>query len=391
MSRRTRRALVVAAVAAPILLVGGAFVAAEATKSNDFCGTSCHEMQPYYRTWEASQHAEVECVGCHIPPGLWNYAKTKVFGMRELWVHLSGEVRRPIAVTRHISNEVCVGCHPTEQMGDAVMLGRWTVDFTHTGHAQVPHCIDCHARVVHEDVPGVPAERPTTMRVCFTCHDGTSQPDDCVYCHPKAPHPDRGACDECHGLRSWSGDLRHPEPLTGRHAKIQCERCHAKVTASKTGPAVACIDCHRPRHPLRLGRLNLRRCADCHVITHWRPSTFDHPRRNCVSCHENRHGSPSLSQCQQCHSQTTWSGARHPSSDCTVCHSPGPLHSGLSSACQDCHVSGVYWVPSTYRHQQVGEHIPSGEHRLACTACHKTTYASATCTPCHEGGGPADD
>ena len=36
----------------------------------------------------------------------------------------------------------------------------------------------------------------------------------------------------------------------------------------------------------------------------------------------------------------------------------------------------------------VGEHVPSGEHRLTCTACHKATYASATCTPCHGPGGP---
>ena len=68
----------VVAIAAPIVLVGAAFVAAEATKSNTFCGTSCHEMEPYYATWQTSPHAEVDCVRCHIPPGFWNYAKTKL-------------------------------------------------------------------------------------------------------------------------------------------------------------------------------------------------------------------------------------------------------------------------------------------------------------------------
>jgi len=383
---------VVAAIAAPIVLVGGAFVAAEATKSNDFCGTSCHEMEPYHRTWQASAHAEVDCVGCHIPPGVWNYAKTKLFGLRELWVHITGQVEKPIAVTRHVPNQVCVGCHDDGELAHPVRLARWTEGFTHTGHAEVPSCIDCHARVVHPDIPEVPATPPRTMKACFTCHDGGAQPDDCTYCHPTAPHPDRGACDECHGLRSWSrSDFRHPDPLTGKHEEILCERCHARATATEIGPAVACIDCHEPPHPLRLGKLELRRCAECHTITRWRPNTFDHPRSGCVSCHGNEHGSSDLAQCERCHSQTTWAGAKHPNSDCTACHSPGRLHSGLGSTCQNCHVSGAYWVPSTYRHPQVAEHVPSGEHRLACTACHKTTYATATCTPCHGPGGPGGD
>jgi nitrate/TMAO reductase-like tetraheme cytochrome c subunit len=266
MSRRTRRVLLVAAIAAPIVLAGGVFLAAEATKSNTFCGTSCHEMEPYYRTWEGSGHAEVDCVGCHIPPGLWNYAKTKLFGLRELWVHVTGQVDKPIAVTRHIPNEVCVGCHPYEQTQEPVRLARWTEDFAHTGHAEVSDCIDCHARVVHPDIQGVLSTPPGSMDACFSCHNGRSEPDDCVYCHATAPHPDRGACDECHGLRSWASDFRHPERLTGRHETILCERCHAEATATEIGPATACIECHEAPHPLRLGTLSLRRCAECHAI-----------------------------------------------------------------------------------------------------------------------------
>lgn len=368
----------------------GTFVAAEATKGNSFCGTSCHEMEPYYRTWEASQHADVDCVGCHIPPGLWNYAKTKIFGLRELWVHVTGQVESPIAVTRLIPDEVCGGCHEDEDLRGSIRLARWTEGFTHSGHSEVPHCIDCHARVVHPDIAQVPNTSPRSMEACFACHDGKAQPDDCAYCHMTAPHPDRGTCDECHGLRSWSNNFRHPERLTGRHETIGCERCHATVSATEVGPPSACIDCHRPPHPLQLADLRLRRCADCHVITHWRPNTFDHPRSDCVSCHGNEHGSPRLVACQRCHSQLNWTGAKHPNSDCTACHSPGPLHAGVGAACQSCHVSGRYWVPSTFRHRQVGEHIPSGEHRLACTACHQTTYASATCTPCHGPGGGGD-
>lgn len=343
----------IVAIAAPIVLVGGAFLAAEATKSNTFCGTSCHEMDPYYRTWQASTHAEFDCVRCHIPPGVWNYAKTKFFALREVWVHVTGKVAAPIVVTRRISNEVCSSCHANEQLRGPIALAKFTVDFTHASHAEGTMCIDCHARVVHTDVPGVPADPPQTMQACFTCHDGTSQPNECVYCHTTSPHPERGACGECHGLTSWTSDFNHPDPLTGKHGTILCQRCHAQATTTEIGPAVGCIDCHQPPHPLRVGTLNLQTCADCHVIVHWDPNTFDHP-----------------------------------TSDCASCHDPGPLHDGIGTSCQDCHDQNVGWTPTTFRHQQVGEHVPSGEHPLACTACHKTTYASQTCTPCHAPGGP---
>ena len=194
LSSRKRRALLVAAITAPVLLGSAMFVAAEATKSNTFCGTSCHEMEPYYRTWQASAHARFDCVRCHIPPGPWNYAKTKLFGLRELWVHLAGQVEKPIAVTRQIPDEVCTGCHPADDLDPPIRLAKWTGDFTHLGHAALSRCIDCHARVVHPDIPGVPAAPPQEMKTCLSCHDAGSRPnDDCSSCHPVAPHPDRGA------------------------------------------------------------------------------------------------------------------------------------------------------------------------------------------------------
>ena len=490
-TRRAKRALIVAAVIVPVVLVGAAFLAAEATRSNTFCGTACHEMQPYYRTWQASAHADVDCVACHIPPGCVNYAKTKVFALREVWVHFTRKDIAPIAVTRHIPNATCTACHPPSQMQNAVPLARWTRLFSHSGHEQVPACIDCHSQVVHAPIAQVPYTPARAMASCFTCHDGTTQPNDCRYCH-RAPHPDRGDCTTCHGLRSWDPSVSHRPRLTAQHQAFSCERCHSVATPTGMGYPAGCIGCHRPPHPLTVGPVRLRRCAECHTILQWKPTTFDHPASGCVRCHGNHHGSArltrcqechsqtswtsathsptlqgahtsvaclschthatrasigfpagcigghqpphplslagidlhrcydchpisdwtpttfdhpasgcvrchgnhhgrvQLTQCQDCHSQTTWSGATHPTTSCTACHTPGPLHSGIGAQCQTCHVTGRYWVPSTYRHRQVGEHVPSGEVPLACTKCHVSTYARATCTPCHAAGGPAD-
>lgn len=492
MTRRTKRVLIVMGALVPCVLIGSAFLAAEATKGNEFCGTACHEMQPYYRTWQDSAHADVDCVECHIPHGVVNYAKTKVFAMREVWVHFTEEDLAPITVTRHIPNDSCTQCHDASQMRAKVPLAKWTRVFTHTGHEQVPACIDCHAQVVHAPIAEIPFTPAEEMEACFECHDGTQQPDDCEYCHTTA-HPDRGACDTCHGLRSWDPSVSHSPRLVERHAEITCERCHTVATPTDIGAPNGCFDCHEPAHPLKVGDLRLRRCAECHTIVHWKPNTFDHPTTGCVDCHGNehgigsltrcqrchsqttwngathdprlvathaetsclrchtrataqavgppagcvgchrpphalslagidlhrcddchridgwtpttfdhpssgcvdchgnRHGSASLTRCQDCHSQATWSGAEHPDTSCTSCHAAGPLHSGLSAQCQSCHVSGRYWVPSTFRHAQVGEHIPNGEEPLTCTRCHASTYTRATCTPCHGPGGGDDD
>jgi hypothetical protein len=147
------------------------------------------------------------------------------------------------------------------------------------------------------------------MSGCFTCHDGTQQPNDCAYCH-SAPHPDRGACQDCHSLQTWSPKgFKHPVPLTGKHAQILCEQCHTSGAGTSIGPA-----------------------------------------DGCVNCHGNNHNDPAMTLCTDCHTTT-------------------------------------HFVPSTFAHQQVGPHVPSGDEPIPCEACHTVTFATATCS-CHGGNPP---
>lgn len=309
--RRFRRALrgkaVVLAVIVLVGFVGVAFAAAKGTESNHFCGVTCHEMIPFDQTWIASKHAQVDCVKCHIPPGLWNLVKTKFFALREVYVHITGLGSKPIQVTRQIPNVVCVDCHPVSQTAKPVQLV--TATFSHTAHGKVPRCIDCHAQLVHHPIAGVPYIPPQSMSGCFACHDGKQQPNDCAYCHT-APHADRGPCQTCHNMESWvPGKFNHPVPLVGPHAQILCETCHTQSSGSSMGPA-----------------------------------------DGCVNCHGNHHNDPQLTQCATCHTTT-------------------------------------HFVPSTFVHKQVGPHVPRGEQPIPCTACHVTTFATASCS-CHGGKPP---
>ncbi len=80
-------------------------------------------------------------------------------------------------------------------------------------------------------------------------------------------------------------------------------------------------------------------------------------------------------------------------SDCIDCHSePQVCHTGLSD-CVRCHTTSDVTSPTTYRHPRVAEHYPSGEKYLYCTDCHRSTYATYSCTGsgCHSTNNPRDD
>jgi nitrate/TMAO reductase-like tetraheme cytochrome c subunit len=292
---------------AVILLVLAAAVmgiASQFTESNKFCGTACHEMLPYNATWQASKHNNVNCVTCHIGPGIGNFIVAKVSALREVWVHFTGQVKAPIAVTRNVPNSICQGsCHPTSALTKTLDLYPPTkTTFLHTskGHSSVPHCIDCHSQVVHTTVPGRAYIPPQSMTACFQCHkDGATN---CSYCHT-APHANRGQCTGCHNMWSFAGgkNFSHPQPLVGAHATLQCQQCHVQPPGPSTPPA-GCVTCHGDHHN------GLPNCVQCHFIAHWMPANFTHPQEGphiprgdeplqCNQCHLNGFGQPASCPC----------------------------------------------------------------------------------------------
>ncbi|MGZ4136783.1 MAG: NapC/NirT family cytochrome c [Actinomycetota bacterium] len=283
--------VLVVGMALVVLLAGASYAAAKSTESNRFCGTACHEMLPYDHTWAASKHASVDCVTCHIPPGLWSLAKTKFFALREVYVHVLGAGNKPIVVTRQIPNVVCVECHPAGRLAQPIKL--FTTSFSHAGHRKVPLCVDCHAQLVHTPIPGQATIPVQSMTACFRCHNAGGQPSACSYCH-SAPHPDRGPCQNCHNLKTWvPGAFHHPVPLVAAHATILCEQCHTQASGSNMGFAAGCVNCHGNHHH----DPRLTECAKCHTTTHFVPSTFVHKQVGphvpageqplpCVACHQ---------------------------------------------------------------------------------------------------------
>jgi len=105
----------------------------EATKNRTFCG-SCHVMKPYQDDSEnpmsmslASRHARNEqfghenCYACHADYGMFGTVKTKLGGMRHVYLYITEyrtqsleEARETIHILHPFQNATCMRCHSTE-------------------------------------------------------------------------------------------------------------------------------------------------------------------------------------------------------------------------------------------------------------------------------------
>lgn len=303
-------------------------------------------------------------------------------------------------------------------------------------------CDSCHQK--HTDFPMIATH--ATLR-CAACHtDGEFEGTDplCESCHTvPAGHiaPFKSDCGSCHAASGWKPARTNHSTfaLTGRHAQTACSGCHAGDRFE--GTPTACESCHQV--PAQHIPGITTGCGGCHTPDGWRPALFDHsffPLQGqhqalaCAKCHpdgrylgtpklcENCHSSPAdhpvgkLGNCGACHSPSGWLPANfnhsrfpltgaHRALACTSCHSSGVFqglasscsachrapstHAGLSSNCSGCHSTSAF-SPSSFRHPQVGEHIPNGEHQLSCRDCHTSSFGQASCTKCHSSNNPGD-
>jgi hypothetical protein len=226
---------------------------------------------------------------------------------------------------------------------------------------------------------------------------------ECISCHADdlalATDPDHlaqgwvNACDRCHIPTTWRGaGFNHATwPLTGAHKGALCTDCHAN--GIYRGTPNMCVDCHlgeyqgttNPNH----AALNIStQCQDCHSTSTWLGASFNHAgiTRNCVTCHLTEYTNTSNpnhaaagfpTSCESCHNTNTWFGANFNHSF--------PLNSGAHKGfdCGDCHLN------------------PSNFMAFSCTHCHEHrqsemddeheevpgyVWSSPACLACHPNG-----
>lgn len=246
----------------------------------------------------------------------------------------------------------------------------------HAAPAKPTRCARCHtesswrgARFNHEktrfSLKG--AHATVSCRACHPQSYEAAPPRTCKGCH-RDPHT--GAlgqrCTACHEETSWRTSFnadahqRSNFPLTGRHAAIPCQECHADQRDRAFSRAtVSCATCHQKDYD-RAALTSIDHaamafstdCKTCHSSARWALARFaaheacfpitsgPHASIKCLSCHTTLRVAVSANAC------ATDTAA------CTGCHTHAcartdPRHREVSGyqckdrRCYECHRSGV--------------------------------------------------
>lgn len=244
---------------------------------------------------------------------------------------------------------------------------------------------------------------------CGACHETGREVSAarCTECHASARggrglHAELvrsagGTCGGCHpehhgrGFRLVRLDSQVPGfthertgfALDGRHAGLDCARCH-KGRLKYHGLSARCAACHDDRHAGQLGS----DCASCHRTDGFATAPgFDHDRAwpltgrhapvPCARCHPPRDGGP----------DRRWKPVAHAA--CSDCHAD-PHKGAMKRACADCHVtSGFKDRPATATRDHAPGRFPlTGRHGVVpCERCHGPKMdrkVETRCASCHQ-------
>lgn len=237
----------------------------------------------------------------------------------------------------------CEKCHTADAWKPAPLFDHSHSNFPLYGAHRKARCARCHPQVSDARAGDKDNQFMKFKRVAH---------DTCTRCHFDEHRGQLGAkCQRCHNQARWKPVVRFDHdtsryPLTGRHRKIECVKCHKPVADPNrrdvdgrylTFRPVAhkqCVDCHRDPHKNRFGQ----NCEKCHRTSAWKQiirKNFDHSRTRF----------PLL--------------GLHAKVDCTGCHKNGRKMTGLAFAhCSDCHAD--------VHHGQFAKRKNKG----ACEACH---------------------
>ena len=231
-------------------------------------------------------------------------------------------------MTRHIAEfgKQCIACHNGTDRGDR-NFDHSTFAFKLTGAHTGLACDRCHQN------QGSLAAFKQTPQDCYSCHAKNDA-------HAGKFGKD---CGSCHSTADWKqSTFDHAKtsfPLTGAHATIACDKCHAGGTF--TALSTDCVSCHAEPafHQGAFGSQSTQ-CGSCHTTQAWTPATYTlaHP------AFPLDHGSrEQTSTCKTCHATTlsayTCFGCHRHTPDNVVAEHEGQTAAQLQD-CVRCHQNG---------------------------------------------------
>ena len=113
--------------------------AVEHMETPQFCGGTCHTMNPELAAYQNSPHSRVECVECHVAPGAAGWISSKTSGIRQLVETVLNTYPRPIPSALESNRlvparETCENCHWPQKLGGVRLrvFGKYADDEANT-------------------------------------------------------------------------------------------------------------------------------------------------------------------------------------------------------------------------------------------------------------------
>jgi hypothetical protein len=258
----------------------------------------CHGTADDPFVSEASSHAGVECVECHvgetlIERGVFGYYQA--FGMRVRFVSTHDT---PISRVR---DSACTACH--DSLAGVVESRGLRIRHDACGEGQA--CVSCHSAVAHPDEVRWPTSY--AMERCLSCHGVREVSRECESCHMgriDRAVPSTGTFPVTHGP-NWrrTHGMGEMSTCAACHRDDFCTECHGpgvphagRFISQHGGVArsaeAGCLDCHEQDF-----------CDACHGYE------MPHPREFVVE-HSTIFVTDGEAGCRYCHDQA----------DCVVCH-----------------------------------------------------------------------
>lgn len=348
MTARALLLLVVAACAAPIARAQVFSPGPVSKPHSDLEGlatcTRCHE--------EGGKHNNNKCLECHKEIG--------------------GRQSRGQGYHARVGSETCASCH-REHRGVNTPIVVWSPAKRSFPHAQTGwplqgahrgiDCAKCHEarRLVDEDIRTLvkKTKRDTFLGLSKSC-------DGCHFDEHRGQLGER--CERCHTADKFDGAslFNHNKdahfPLTGRHKKVACDKCHNMLADDESHAN----DFPKPKYATYM-------------------QMKDVPHGSCLSCHDDPHRGQFGKACARCHTTDGWKNIKqttedfgfhdktkfplrgeHTSVGCKSCHGPSPgkraVFKGLKhEACADCHTDAH------------GGQLDDAKAGKACDRCHQVT------------------
>jgi hypothetical protein len=325
----------------------------------------------------------IDCVACHVEHAgpdaeVRPFDQTKFEHTRDAGFALDG-LHAPLAAR-------CAACHKTRSFLTAQPACASCHADPHKGSLG-PACSTCHTTSVkfaaalktfdHAKAK-FPLKGSHATVTCESCHKNKQYKglafSSCASCHTD-PHKSKlgQSCESCHTETSWrTAKVDHARtafPLRGKHASVQCIKCHPKSPALVKVRFDTCAACHADPHTAVFAP---RDCGACHTESTFQKGTFDHTATKFPLV--DKHVGPA---CVACHKTATpkANDFRGLKVACQSCHDD--VHRGeLGASCEKCHTVKSFMVPAfTHANQRpffAGRHAP-----LTCAQCHIETMKPA--------------